>query len=94
MRPPSHIPLPARMMAPESILLIARDWFAVRESWNRGNRPAPPPLLFVTHGNVSHIENEIDHYRPVSAWGWLLAMPQSSQPSLRLRRAISSASIV
>jgi len=41
---------------------------------------APPPLLFVTHGNVSHIENEIDHYRAVTTWGWLLAMPQSSQP--------------
>ncbi len=41
---------------------------------------APPPLLFATHGNVSHVENEIEHYRPVTAWGWLLAMPQSSQP--------------
>ncbi len=41
---------------------------------------APPPLLFATHGNVSRVENEIDYYRPVTAWGWLLAMPQSSQP--------------
>jgi predicted esterase len=40
----------------------------------------PPPLLFATHGNVSHVENEIDHYRPATTWGWLLAMPQSSQP--------------
>lgn len=40
----------------------------------------PPPLLFVTHGNVSNVENEIDHYRPVTEWDWLLAMPQSSQP--------------
>jgi predicted esterase len=40
----------------------------------------PPPLLFATHGNVSNIENEIDHYRPATEWGWLLAMPQSSQP--------------
>jgi predicted esterase len=41
---------------------------------------APPPLLFVAHGNVSNIENEIGHYRPATEWGWLLAMPQSSQP--------------
>jgi predicted esterase len=39
-----------------------------------------PPLLFAVHGNVSHVENEIDHYRTVTEWGWLLAMPQSSQP--------------
>ena len=39
-----------------------------------------PPLLFATHGNVSCIENEIDNYRKVVEWGWLLAMPQSSQP--------------
>jgi predicted esterase len=41
---------------------------------------APPPLLFATHGNVSYIGIEIDYYRPVTEWGWLLAMPQSSQP--------------
>ena len=41
---------------------------------------APPRLLFVTHRNVSNVENEIDYYRPVTEWGWLLAMPQSSQP--------------
>ncbi|MBN2392326.1 MAG: hypothetical protein JXR84_16475 [Anaerolineae bacterium] len=40
----------------------------------------PPPLLFVTHGNNSNVESEIDYYRPVTEWGWLLAMPQSSQP--------------
>ena len=40
----------------------------------------PPPLLFVTHGNVSNVENEIDYYRLVTESGWLLAMPQSSQP--------------
>lgn len=39
-----------------------------------------PPLLFATHGNVSCIENEIGNYRKVVEWGWLLAMPQSSQP--------------
>jgi len=40
----------------------------------------PPPLLFAMHGNVSNVENEIDHYRPITEQGWLLAMPQSSQP--------------
>lgn len=44
------------------------------------SQAGPPPLLFVTHGNVSNVENEIDHYRPATEWGWLLAMPQSSQP--------------
>ena len=39
-----------------------------------------PPLLFATHGNVSCIENEIENYRKIVEWGWLLAMPQSSQP--------------
>jgi predicted esterase len=41
---------------------------------------AAPPLLFATHGNVSNVEAEIDYYRPVAEWGWVLAMPQSSQP--------------
>jgi hypothetical protein len=41
---------------------------------------APPSLLFAVHGNNSNIENEIDHYRPVTGWGWTLAMPQSAQP--------------
>jgi predicted esterase len=41
---------------------------------------ASPPLLFATHGNNSNVETEIDHYRPVTQLGWLLAMPQSSQP--------------
>lgn len=41
---------------------------------------APPPLLFVTHGNNSKVDNEIDYYCPITNWGWLLAMPQSSQP--------------
>ena len=40
----------------------------------------PPPLLLAIHGNVSNVENEIDYYRPVTEGGWLLAMPQSSQP--------------
>lgn len=39
-----------------------------------------PPLLLAFHGNVSRVENEIDYYRKVTEWGWLLAMPQSSQP--------------
>lgn len=46
-------------------------------------QPTPagaPPLLFAMHGNVSRVENELDFYRPVTEWGWLLAMPQSSQP--------------
>lgn len=39
-----------------------------------------PPLLLAFHGNVSRVDNEIDYYRKVAEWGWLLAMPQSSQP--------------
>ena len=40
---------------------------------------APSPLLVATHGNVSHIENEIDYYRPVTAWAGCWRCP--SRPS-------------
>lgn len=40
----------------------------------------PCPLLFALHGNASNAQGDLDFWKIASNEGWLLALPQSSQP--------------
>jgi predicted esterase len=41
----------------------------------------PHPLLIALHGRGSRPDQDLDHWEPAIAQGWLLALPQSSQLS-------------
>jgi len=44
------------------------------------NGAAPYPLLLALHGNSSNIADSERHWRSTVEQGWLVALPQSSQP--------------
>lgn len=44
-------------------------------------RGAAPPALLALHGNHQDAAGSQAHWRPAAAQGWLLALPQSTQPS-------------
>ena len=44
----------------------------------------PPPLLIVLHGRYSSAERDLPSWKSIIKHGWILAMPQSSQPSSTL----------
>src|SRR3954447_24469780 len=44
------------------------------------NGAAPYPLLLALHGNNSNIANSERYWRSAAEHGWLVALPQSSQP--------------
>lgn len=39
----------------------------------------PSPLLIALHGNAGNAQRFVDHWRPLTEQGWVVAVPQSSQ---------------
>lgn len=40
----------------------------------------PFPMMIALHGRASSPERELQHWQPLVSQGWIVAMPQSSQP--------------
>ena len=60
----------ATLQAEASPALLVRQPTAAKE---------PLPLLIAQHGNGNNASNTVEHWNGVTAEGWLLAVPQSSQ---------------
>lgn len=48
------------------------------------NGTGPFPLLIALHGRYGNAERDVSYWKSAVAHGWILAMPQSSQPSASL----------